>query len=106
MCAENLPVRIGAGKFHPPRRAQRQLPGKVTVGSVIAGALDGAAAGVAGTPKPQFSIAVASLNRSSGLVAALCRTTPMSTWPLSSASNSRQYPAALVEPVLIPVAPA
>jgi hypothetical protein len=64
------------------------------------------AADAARTLKPQLSILLASVNLSPGLVAVLCSTTPMSTPMPLRASNSRQYPAALVNPVLMPSVPA
>jgi len=56
--------------------------------------------------KPQSSMLLASVNLAPGVVVVLCSTTPMSTLVPRCASNSRQYPAADVEPVLMPSAPA
>src|SRR5262249_131717 len=58
------------------------------------------------TPKPQWSILLAAVNLAPGRVAVLCSTTPMSTLVPRCASNIRQYPAAMVNPVLTPSAPA
>jgi hypothetical protein len=46
------------------------------------------------------------VNLAPGRVAVLCSTTPMSTLVPRCASNGRQYPAATVNPVLMPSAPA
>src|SRR6266568_523787 len=57
------------------------------------------------TPKPQLSRRDASEKIAPVLVGALSRTTPISVrWPWV-ASNSRHSPAAMVQPVLIPIAP-
>ena len=55
--------------------------------------------------KPQLRILAASLKAADMLVGELCRTTPISVTLPRRASKSRQYPAADVFPVLIPITP-
>src|SRR2546423_873194 len=96
------------GRVSPPGHAGGSAP-RVTLGRPYGSGRPSrlvSAADAARTLKPQRRILLASVNLAPGLVAVLCRATPMSMLVPLRASNSRQSPAALVTRVLMPPAPA